>query len=106
MFWHGHAAHPDWREALSVAIVQVERAGALAPTLGFAYLTDHYAAEAQEVLDALRRRWPGVAWTGAVGVGVCASGVEHFDEPALALMLAALPPASFQVFSGVRPLAL
>ena len=106
MFWHGHATHPDWREALSVAIAQVERAGALAPTLGFAYLTDHYAAEAQEVLDALRRRWPGVAWAGAVGVGVCASGVEHFDEPALALMLAALPPASFQVFSGVRPLAL
>jgi small ligand-binding sensory domain FIST len=106
MFWHGHAAHPDWREALALSVAQVERAGALAPTLGVVYLTDHYAGEAQGVLDALRRRWPAVAWTGAVGVGVCASGVEHFDEPALALMLAALPPASFQVFSGVRPLVL
>ena len=33
------------------------------------------------------QRWPAVAWVGAVGVGICASGVEYFDEPALALML-------------------
>jgi small ligand-binding sensory domain FIST len=106
MFWHGHAAHPDWREALASAVAQVEQAGVQGPTLGLVYLTDHYADDAQELLDALRRRWPRVAWTGAVGVGVCATGVEHFDEPALALMLVALPTSSFQVFSGVRPLAM
>jgi small ligand-binding sensory domain FIST len=38
-------------------------------------------------------------------VGVCASGVEYFDEPALVLMLAALPAGRFRVFSGRRPLA-
>jgi small ligand-binding sensory domain FIST len=40
-----------------------------------------------------------------VGIGVCASGVEYFDEPALVLMLAAIPPGRFRVFSGRRPLA-
>ena len=43
------------------------------------------------LLQGLRQRWPGVAWVGCVGVGVCASGVEYIDEPALVLMLAALP---------------
>ena len=107
----GHATHPDWQRALALACVQVQdqldsRSGeAFQATLGFVYLSDHYAAHAQALLDALRRRWPSVAWVGTVGVGVAAGGVEYFDEPALVLMLAALPTGRFQVFSGARPLA-
>ncbi len=108
LFLHGHATHPDWRMALALAAAQVDaqRASAgITPTLGWLYLTEHYAAEAAAVLDDARARWPGVAWVGATGVGVCASGVEYFDEPALVLMLAALPTEDFRVFSGVQPLA-
>lgn len=76
-----------------------------AATLGWVYLTDHYAAHAEALLAELRRRWPGVAWVGAVGVGIAANGVEYVDEPALALMLAALPRDRFRLFSGVAPLA-
>ena len=107
----GHATHPDWQRALALACVQVQaqldsRSGeAFQATLGFVYLSDHYAAHAQALLNALRRRWPSVAWVGTVGVGVAAGGVEYFDEPALVLMLAALPSGRFQVFSGARPLA-
>jgi small ligand-binding sensory domain FIST len=36
---------------------------------------------------------------------VAASGVEYFDEPALVLMLAALPHERFELFSGTRPLS-
>lgn len=106
----GHAAHPDWRQALSLAAAQLEsqRARSTEPlaeaSLGFVYFSDHYAPQAQALLDALRQRWPRVAWVGTVGVGVAASGVEYFDEPALVLMLAALPPTHFQVFSGAKPL--
>ncbi|WP_119289384.1 FIST signal transduction protein [Azohydromonas sediminis] len=118
-FQHAHATHPDWRIALSLAAAQLDaqrdapldrhrRGGggraADAPTLGFVYVTDHYAGDADALLDALRRRWPGVAWVGAVGVGVAAGGVEYIDEPALVLMLAALPRESFRVFSGAQPL--
>jgi len=103
----GHAAHPDWRMALTMAAAQLGAPGTAldAPTLGFAYFTDHYAAHAEALLEALRSRWPGVAWVGSVGVGVLASGVEYFDEPALVLMLAALPREQFRVFSGAQPLA-
>ena len=102
----GHATHPDWRMALSMAAAQLDaQAGPAAPTLGFAYFTDYFAAQAPALLDALRQRWPGVAWVGGVGVGVMASGVEYFDEPALVLMLAALPREQFRVFSGTQPLS-
>ena len=121
LFWHAHATHPDWRAALALAAAQIEAqadaerargrrehaapaASNAQPTLGWVYLTDLYANDAEALLAALRRRWPGVAWVGAVGVGVAANGVEYFDEPALVLMLAALPCESFRVFSGSQPL--
>ncbi|MBP6764022.1 MAG: hypothetical protein KA141_03450, partial [Rubrivivax sp.] len=110
-FLVGHATHPDWRAALTLAALQVEArlpahaASAAGPlTLGFVYFTDHYAAHAQALLAALRSRWPGLSWVGSVGVGVAAGGVEYIDEPALVLMLAALPTGRFEVFSGARKL--
>jgi small ligand-binding sensory domain FIST len=110
-FLVGHATHPDWRKALALAAVQLQAAqeahdaSAAGPlTLGFVYLTDHYAAHAQVLYAALRQRWPQLSWVGCTGVGVAASGVEYFDEPALVLMLAALPTGRFEVFSGAHKL--
>ena len=111
-FVTGHATHPDWRMALALAAAQIDArlsqqegddTGAM--TLGFVYLTDPYAPHARELLAALQQRWPRLSWTGCVGVGVAASGVEYFDEPALVLMLAPIPPGRFEVFSGARPLS-
>lgn len=110
-FLVGHATHPDWRAALALAAAQIDgrsaafEADAAGPlSLGFVYFSDHYAPQAQGLYDELHRRWPGVAWVGSVGVGVCAGSVEYMDEPALALMLAALPAGSFEVFSGAHKL--
>ena len=109
-FVHAHATHPDWRMALALAAAQIEAqrrepGRASAPTLGWVYFSDHFSAHAAALLAELQQRWPGVQWVGASGVGIAASGIEYFDEPALVLMLAELPRASFRVFSGARPLA-
>ena len=78
---------------------------AQAPTLGLLYITDHYAADAQEILDHLGAELPEITdWSGTVGVGVAANNAEYFDEPALTLMLCALPSDQYRVFSGVAPL--
>ena len=112
-FVQAHAANVDWRVALAQSQRQIQtqiaaraaRRGESAPfTLGWCYLSDYYAPAAEAILDELRRRVPGVAWVGTVGVGVAASGVEYIDEPALVLMVAALPRASFRLFSGLQPL--
>ena len=109
-FLHGHATHPDWRVALALAAAQIEarrleRGHAAAPTLGWVYLTEPCAAHAQALLAELQRRWPGVEWVGASGVGIAAGGAEYFDEPAVALMLTDLAVERFRVYSGTRPLA-
>ena len=77
LFLHAHATHPDWHFAFALAAAQIEAQRQLPdhvrePTLGWVYLTDHYAAHAEALLAALQARWPGVAWVGAVGVGASA----------------------------------
>ena len=111
-FIAAHATHPDAHMALALVAAQIDaqraarsvpRAAEYAPTLGLVYLTDHYAAQSEALLDELRQRWPGVAWSGCVGIGVMGSGVEYYDEPALALMLTDLPAPQFQLFNGRQP---
>ena len=78
---------------------------ASAPTLALLYITDHYAAHAQEILDHLSAALPEITdWSGTVGVGIASNNVEYFDEPALAVMLCQLPHDQYRVFSGVSPL--
>jgi small ligand-binding sensory domain FIST len=110
LFPSAHATHPQWPMAAGLVLAQLRAQMALPeyasnPTLGLLYITDHYAAHAKDILDHLGAELPEVTdWSGTVGVGVCASNVEYFDEPGLAVMLCAIPPDQYRVFSGVAPL--
>ncbi len=110
LFPTGHATHPQWRMAVALALAQLRAQMALpeyagAPTLGLLYITDHYAGDAQALLDYLSSELPEVTdWSGTVGVGVAANNAEYFDEPALSVMLLDLPADQYRVFSGVAPL--
>ncbi len=110
LFPCGHATHPQWRMAAGLAIAQLRAQMALPdyasePRLGLLYITDHYAGEAQAILDHLREALPGVSdWAGTTGVGICAHQAEYWDEPALAILLCDLPSEHYRVFSGVAPL--
>lgn len=112
LFPYGHAMHPQWRMAAGLALAQVRAQMALhgyasSPTLALLYITDHYAPQAQEILDHLSAELPEITdWAGTVGVGIASNNVEYFDEPALALMLCELPTDQYRVFSGVAPLGL
>lgn len=112
LFPYGHAGHPQWRMAAGLVLAQVRAQMALpsyakAPTLALLYITDHYAAHAQDILDHLSAELPEVTdWSGTVGVGVAANNIEYFDEPGLVLMLCELPSDQYRVFSGVAPLGL
>ena len=110
LFPTGHATHPQWRMAAALVLAQLRAQMALpdyasAPTLGLLYITDHYANEAQALLDYLSGELPEVTdWSGTVGVGVSANNAEYFDEPALSVMLLDVPADQYRVFSGVAPL--
>ena len=61
-------------------------------------LADHL----DEILEFFRQRTGVAHWVGTVGIGICASGHEYLDEPALAVMLGEFSAESFKLFSGVR----
>jgi small ligand-binding sensory domain FIST len=112
LFPYGHATHPQWRMAAGLVLAQLRAQMALhgyasAPTLALLYITDHYATQAQEILEYLSAELPEITdWSGTVGIGIAANNVEYFDEPALAVMLCELPSDQYRVFSGVAPLGL
>ena len=112
LFPYGHAAHPQWRMAAALVLAQVRAKMALhayasAPALALLYITDHYADQAQDILDHLSAELPQITdWSGTVGVGIASNNVEYVDEPALALMLCDLPSDQYRVFSGVAPLGI
>lgn len=111
LFPYAHATHPQWRMAAGLVLAQLRAQMTLhgyasSPTLGLLYITDHYATAAQDILDHLGAELREVTdWSGTVGVGIASSNVEYFDEPAMAVMLCALPPDQYRVFSGVAPLS-
>lgn len=109
-FATGHATHPDPRMAAALVLAQLRArlAGAPegeTPTLGLVYLTDSCASQAADILALLAAELPAVTdWAGCVGIGIFADSATYVDEPALAVMLCALPPDHYRVFSGVAPL--
>jgi small ligand-binding sensory domain FIST len=100
-FGYGHAADSSWR---SVVERCVEQADTHAPgaNLGFLYANDAFSGQLDAILDLLRERTGVQQWVGSVGIGICASGQEYLDEPAMAIMLGEFPEGSFEVLPTIR----
>ena len=98
-FRAGHARAERWRDAADETLRQIGAIPAGA-NLGFLYVSDRLAGAGSEILEHLKHATGVEEWVGSVGVGVMATGIEYFDEPALAVMVAVLPEGEFQVFSG------
>jgi len=98
-FRYGHAAAKDWQEAARLCLAQL---GGPPASLGFLYVTDLLADHLTDILEFFRQRTGVPHWVGTVGIGICATGREYVDEPALAVMLGEFAPDSFQVFSGIK----
>jgi small ligand-binding sensory domain FIST len=100
-FHYAHASAEDWREAAKSCLAQLGRSPG---TLGFLYVTDLLADRLGEILEVFKTATGVPHWVGTVGIGVCASGREYLDEPALVAMVGEFEPEAFNVFSGVtRP---
>ena len=97
----GHAASSSWRAAAEAALAQCGT-GVRGATLGLVYTTDAFADDYADILEFLRRRTGIAHWVGTVGLGVCASGREYLDEPAIALLCCSFTEDTFRVFSGLK----
>jgi small ligand-binding sensory domain FIST len=95
------AAHARGASWASVAKACADQLAALPPgaNLGFIYVSDTLATSFGSILTFLRERTRIADWVGSVGLGVCAGGTEYFDEPALSVLVAALPADGYRVLT-------
>jgi small ligand-binding sensory domain FIST len=101
-FRYAHAQARDWREAANSCLAQLGQGPA---SLGFLYATDLLADSLSDILALLRSKTGVRHWVGTLGLGVCASGREYLDEPAIAVMVGDFEPDTFRVFAGVAAAA-
>lgn len=91
-----HAPGETWQAAIDAALA------ALQPepdsNIGFIYVADRFGGDFPAMLERLSVRTGLDTWIGATGIGICASGGEYFDQPAVALMTGRLPEGSFRSF--------
>jgi small ligand-binding sensory domain FIST len=98
-FHYAHAAGGDWREAAQACAEQLEGA---AGSLGFLYATDLLADHLNETLSLCRKKTGIAHWIGTIGLGVCATGREYLDQPAVAAMVGEFERDAYTVFSGIE----
>ena len=96
-FAMGHASGADWHSAAEACAAQLDPPPRGA-NLGFVYVTDSLAAELGKITALLVRRTGVADWVGTTGVGICVTGREYFDGPAVAAMAGRFPEGSFTVF--------
>jgi small ligand-binding sensory domain FIST len=101
-FRAGHASDANWRAAADACLMQLRPAPAGA-NLGFVYFTDRYVRDAPALLAYLKQQTGVQHWVGSSGAGVMGGVHEYMNQPALAMLVGALPPDSFHVFSGKSP---
>lgn len=96
-FRYGHAAAADWAQAADACLTQIGQVPEQA-NLGFLYASDEFADELGDLLEWFRHATGVQQWVGSVGIGICATGVEYYEEPAIAVMLGEFPADAFHVF--------
>ncbi len=97
-FRYGHAGVADWQSAAESCLSQL---GTGDGNLGFLYVSDHFADVLSQIHEHFVAKTGINHWVGTVGIGVCATGTEYFDEPAIVAMVGEFPADSFRVFGAV-----
>ena len=97
-FGLGHASGDDWHAATQACVAQLDPpAGA---NLGFVYVTDELADDLGKLTALLVQETGVVDRVDTPGLGICATGREHFEEPAGAALVCCFPEDTLHVFNG------
>jgi len=91
----------DWGRLALDCVTQLGPAADRAD-LGFLYVTDALAAHLPKIVALLRQSTGVKTWAGSVGVGIAATGVEYFDCPAMAVLVASLPKDAWRLIPNLE----
>lgn len=100
-FRYGHSSAAQWGDAAQACLTQIGEVPATA-NLGFIYVTDILSGHMQEILTRVKNATGIEHWVGSAGLGICSTGHEYLDRPAVAIMLGEFPEHTFRVFPTIR----
>jgi len=100
-FRAAHASGTHWGLVAKSCLDQLGPM-ALGDTLGLLYVTEGFSGDLPSILTFLRETTHIAHWVGGVASGICASGVEYYDDKAIVVLTGRLNPEHFRLFSGIE----
>ena len=102
-FAHAHATGSDWR---SICDSLLEQLADRQPDkhwgrLAFIYADHSLAGDGDRILDYLRNHTGIPHWVGTVGLGLCSTGRETYEEAAIAVLVTDWDEDDFRVLPGI-----
>lgn len=102
-FLLAYSEQPDWDLAISDCLEQLEQLPDEV-TLGFVYYTDKHARHSGEILRKLKEETGIGDWVGTIGMAVCCTAREFYDQPAIVILVTDLPKEHYRIFSNPKKL--
>jgi len=94
-------AHASGRSAQLLATACADQVRGAEGSFGFVYATSPLSRAFPDIIEILQRRTGIRHWLGTVGHGVCATGVEYFDQEAIVVLTCGLDADAFQFIPAV-----
>ena len=90
------ATSADTRKLVNDCLLQIGNVHGIYQ-LGFLYANDSLGEDIEEILGRLKQETGIDHWIGTLGLGVCSTGNESYEEPTLAVMLADIDSKNFSI---------
>ena len=89
----------DWQTAIDACLEQLQPLPSDAG-LGFIYVTDSHANNLANILRELETQTGISHWIGTVGMAICCTRTEFYEQPAIVLMVTDLSADQYTVFKS------
>lgn len=99
------ATGENWRDISKNVLEQLEsvRTQGFQPNVAFLYVTESLAADASSILTLFKSVTGIEHWTGCAALGVCGSGVEYIDVPAISVLAGQVDADDVRSFHASAP---
>lgn len=94
-----HVTGGDWRGLCDQLLSQLGNTSGR--RLAFLYVADALLGDIDHIVDHLREHTGIPHWVGCVGMGLCSSGYETYDEAALSALITPYDTEDFRVIPGL-----
>lgn len=103
-FLQAHSTHPDAITAVTECLQHIGELPAEA-SLGFIYVTDKHAHHFGDILRHIKQQTGLQDWLGTIGMAICCTRQEFYDQPAMVMMITDIPHEHYRFFTSAQDIS-